>query len=110
MTYSSGMLNHRVEILRRVQKDGSISRNSGAFIYETVMCVACNVTWKRGQKSLNEGEFDSQDTVMFRMRWNNIVTRNSFLRYDGAVYQIQSLHADRQDDTMQIIAIETVTK
>jgi hypothetical protein len=42
------------------------------------------------------------------MRWNNIVTRDSRLQCDGVTYQIQSLHADRQANTIQITATEIV--
>ncbi len=106
MAYSSGMLNQRVELLKRVQAAGKISRNSGAYSYETLGAVWADVTWKKGQKTLNEGAFDSQDTVMIRMRWNSVVTRDTFLRHDGVVYQIQSMHRDRQENTIQITAVE----
>ncbi len=76
--------------------------------YEQVACVHANLTWKKGQKALNEGALDAQDTVMFRMRWNSIVTRDSRLQCEGVTYQIQSLHADRQEDTLQITATEIV--
>ena len=74
--------------------------------YEQVACVHANFTWKKGQKSLNEGALDSFDTVMFRMRWNNIVDRECLLECEGVRYQILSLHADRREDTLQITATE----
>lgn len=76
--------------------------------YEQVACVHANLTWKKGQKALNEGALDAQDTVMFRMRWNSIVTRDSRLQCEGITYQILSLHADRQENTLQITATEIV--
>lgn len=76
--------------------------------YEQVACVHANLTWKKGQKALNEGALDAQDTVMFRMRWNSIVTRDSRLQCEGVTYQIQSLHADRMENTLQITATEIV--
>jgi hypothetical protein len=42
------------------------------------------------------------------MRWNNVVTRDSRLQHGGVTYQIQSLHADHQDNTIQITATEIV--
>ena len=78
--------------------------------YEQVACVHADLTWKKGQKSLNEGALDNKDTVMIRMRWNNIVKRDSLLECEGVTYQIQSLHADRMDDTIQITATEMTTK
>ena len=53
---------------------------------------------------------DNVDTVMFRMRWNSIVTRDCLLECEGVTYQIQSLNADRQGNTIQITATEMVTK
>ncbi len=68
------------------------------------------MTWNKGVKALREGALDAYDTVLIRMRWNNIVTRDSRLQCDGVTYQIQSLHADRQDNTIQITATEVITK
>ena len=76
--------------------------------YEQVACVHANFTWKKGQKSLNEGALDSIDTVMFRMRWNNVIDRDCLLECNGTTYQIQSLHADRRENTIQITATEII--
>ena len=108
MGYSTSMLRWMVAILKK--KDPG-ERSFGAKTeYEQVACVHANMTWKKGQKSLNEGALDSIDTVMFRMRWNNIVTRDCRLQCEGVTYQIQSLHADRRADTIQITATEIITK
>ena len=66
------------------------------------------MTWKKGQKALNEGALDAYDTVLIRMRYNNVVTRDSRLQSGGVTYQIQSLHADKQENTIQITAMEIV--
>ena len=104
MTYTSGLLRHRVTILNKQVAAGFGETTS----YQPVACVWADVTWKKGQKALNEGALDAQDTVMIRMRWNGIVTRDSRLQCDGVTYQIQSLHADRQANTIQITATEIV--
>ena len=106
MAYTSGMLQHRVEILKRVQAQGTISKQSGKVTYESQGCVWSDVTWKKGAKNLNMGAFDAVDTMMFRMRANCIVTRDSYLQYEGIIYQIQSYHKNYQDNTIQITAIE----
>ena len=108
MSYSSGMLNYMVAILKK--KDAAEKKFGAKQEYEQVACVHADVTWKKGQKALNEGALDAVDTVMVRMRWNNIVSRESRLECEGVVYQIQSLHADRRQDTIQITATEIVTK
>ncbi len=105
MGYSSGMLHYIVKILNK--KVGS-TKFGETTTYEPVATVHANVTWKKGQKALNEGSLDAQDTVLIRMRWNNIVNRSSRLECDGVTYQIQSFHADRQENTIQITATEVI--
>ena len=104
MGYSTSMLRWMVAILKK--KDLGERAFGAKTEYEQVACVHANMTWKKGQKSLNEGTLDAQDTVMFRMRWNNIITRDCLLECEGVRYQIQSLHADRHEDTLQITATE----
>lgn len=106
MGYSSGFLKHHVTILNKVTatKFGETTR------YEKAAEVHADVSWSKGVKALREGSLDAYDTVLIRMRWNNIVTRESRLECDGRTYQIQSLHADRQDNIIQITATEVITK
>ena len=104
MAYSSGILKHRVTILNKQVASGFGETTS----YQPAATVWADVTWKKGQKALNEGVLDAQDTVLIRMRYNNIVTRDSRLQAHGVTYQIQSLHADRQENTIQITATEVV--
>ena len=104
MTYTSGILKYRVTILNKHVASGFGETTS----YQPAATVWADVTWKKGQKALNEGVLDSQDTVLIRMRYNNIVTRDSRLQSGGVTYQIQSLHADRQENTIQITATEIV--
>ena len=106
MGYSAGILRWMVAILKK--KDPGDRAFGAKTEYEQVACVHANMTWKKGQKSLNEGALDSIDTVMFRMRWNNIVDRDCLLECEGVTYQIQSLHADRYDNTLLITATEIV--
>ena len=104
MAYSTGILKHRVIILNKQVASGFGETTS----FQPAATVWADVTWKKGQKALNEGVLDSQDTVLIRMRYNNIVTRDSRLQADGVTYQIQSLHADRQENTIQITATEVI--
>lgn len=106
MGYSSGFLKYHVTILNKVTatKFGETTR------YEKAAEVHADVSWSKGVKALREGSLDAYDTVLIRMRWNNIVTRESRLECDGRTYQIQSLHADRQDNIIQITATEVITK
>ena len=102
MAYSTGILKYRVKILNKQVATGFGETTD----YELAATVWADITWKKGQKALNEGVLDNQDTVLIRMRYNNIVTRDSRMEHDGVTYQIQSLHADRQDNTIQITATE----
>ena len=106
MPYTSDILQHRVTILNKQVATGFGETTS----YVPVGCVHADISWKKGQKALNEGALDAQDTVLIRMRWNNIVKRDSRLQYDGVTYQIQSFHPDRRDDTIQITATELVNQ
>jgi len=108
MGYSTGMLRWIVTIIKK--KDPASRKFGETTTYEKVAQVHANKTWKKGQKALNEGSLDNVDTVMFRMRWNSIITRDCLLECEGVTYQIQSLNADRQEDTIQITATEMVTK
>ena len=106
MGYSASILRWHVAILKK--KEPAEKAFGEKTEYEQVACVHADVTWKKGQKSLNEGALDSIDTVLIRMRWNNIITRDCLLECEGVTYQIQSLHADRMEDTIQITATEIV--
>lgn len=106
MAYSSGLLRDCVAILNKVLPTQAEFGNTTA--YEVVGTVPCRVTWNKGQKSLREGALDAYDTVMIRMRWNNKVTRDSRLLYNGKTYQIQSLNGNYQDNEIQITAIEII--
>lgn len=99
-------MKHRVTILNKVMGTafGETTR------YEPACTVWADVTWSKGVKSLREGSLDAYDTVLIRMRWNNIVTRESQLECEGKTYQIQSLHADKQENIVQITATEMTTK
>lgn len=106
MAYSTGLLTDRVKILNKVRPTqgdfGATTR------YAEAAEVWAGVTWNKGVKSLREGSLDAYDTIMVRMRYNTVVSRESRLEHDGVTYQIQSLHRDRQDNTIQITATEVV--
>ena len=76
--------------------------------YRDVGCVHARKVWKSGNKVLRESALDAIDVVIFRMRWNNIVTRDSLLVCNGKTYQILSLEGDRQENQIEIKAQEIV--
>lgn len=104
MAYSTGILKERVVILNK-----QVATEFGATTgYEPAATVWADVTWLKGVKRLAEASLDAMDTVMIRMRYNTIVSRDSRLQHDGVTYQIQSMHRDYQDNTIQITATEVV--
>lgn len=106
MGYSAGLLNSRVTILNKV--DPSQQGFGETTRYEAAACVHADVTWSKGVKALREGALDAYDTVLIRMRYNTVVSRDSRLEHDGTTYQIQSMHRDRQENTIQITATEII--
>ena len=104
MPYSSDILKYRVTILNKQVAVGFGETTA----YQPAATVCADVTWSKGVKALREGALDAYDTVLIRMRYNDVVTRDSRLQCEGVTYQIQSLHADRQANTIQITATEIV--
>lgn len=105
MAYTTGMLNKRITIAKRV--DGT----SGKFGTGTPKYTLLGEFWaaedfNRGVKSLHEGAMDAYDTVMFRLRWNKFVDRWCLIKYRDKWYQIQSFNDDYQKNQIQITALE----
>lgn len=98
------MLKHRVTIKNKVTAS-AFGETTG---YADVGTVWADVTWLKGVKRLAESSLDAMDTVIIRMRYNNIVSRDSHLVHDGKEYQIQSFHRDYQENIIQITAQEIV--
>lgn len=110
MGYSSGMLRDDVEILKKMQVSGKISKNSGATAFQSLGYIPSCVTFNRGIKAVREASLDGTDYVMVRMRYNDIVNRNSYLYYDGVMYMVTEFHRDYHDNIIQIKAVETTDK
>ena len=104
MGYSSGYLHNIVTIRNKVVATGFGETIS----WQDAGCVHARKVWKSGNKVLRESALDAIDVVIFRMRWNNIVTRDSLLVCDGKTYQILSLEGDRQENQIEIKAQEIV--
>lgn len=104
MTYQSGFLHTRVTIRNKVTT-AAFGETTG---YQDVATVWANVSFSKGMKALHEGALDAYDTVIVRMRYNTIVSRDSHLVHDGKEYQIQSFHRDHRENIIQITAVEIV--
>jgi SPP1 family predicted phage head-tail adaptor len=104
MGYSTGILKYRLTILNKVVASGFGETTT----YKPTATVWADISFSKGVKSLREGALDAYDTVLIRMRWKNVVTRDSRLQHGDVTYQIQSLHADRQANIIQITATEII--
>jgi SPP1 family predicted phage head-tail adaptor len=107
MAYSTGMMNKRVKIAKRVDSEGgSFGRSSGGQKYTMLGEFWAAESFNKGVKSLREGAVDAYDTVMFRMRYHAEIDRWCLVQYHGRWYQIQSFNEDYQTNEIQITAIE----
>ena len=112
MAYSTGIMNKRVKIAKRVDSEGgSFGRSSCGQKYEWVKKEDDHGFWaaesfNKGVKSMREGAVDAYDTVMFRMRYHAEIDRWCLVQYHGRWYQIQSFNEDYQNNEIQITAIE----
>ena len=102
MAYQTGFLRERVTIKNKVA-DAAFGDTTD---YAVVATVWASATFQKGMRALREGALDAYDTMMFRMRYNDFVNRDSRLVYDGAEYQITSIHRDMHENILQIIANE----
>ena len=107
MAYSTGMMNKRVKIAKRVDSEGgSFGRSSGGQKYTMLGEFWAAESFNKGVKSMREGAVDAYDTVMFRMRYHDEIDRWCLVQYHGRWYQIQSFNEDYQTNEIQITAIE----
>ena len=104
MAYQAGFRNHRVTIRNKVVATTFGDTTS----YQDVKTVWAAKTWKTGAKAMREGALDAYDKVLFRMDWNNIVTRDSLLVCEGKTYQVLSLEGEKQRNEIEILAQEIV--
>lgn len=105
MAYQSGFIHQRVTIRNKVLDGVGFGDTTQ---YKDVVTVWANVAFSKGAKALHEGALDAYDTVIIRMRWNSIVSRDSHIVHDGKEYQITSFHRDYHENIVQITAAEIV--
>ena len=109
--FTSGMRNHRVTILNKVQPS---ERTFGAkTAYKRDGSLQSSYEFNKGTRSLREGALDAYDSVIFRMNFSGnaakTITRESLIAMHGKIYQIQSLNADHQENKIIIRATEMTT-
>ena len=108
--FTSGMRNHRITILNKVQASGrAFGEKTG---YRREGSLNSSYEFNKGTKALREGALDAYDTVVFQMNFsaNVTITRESLIECDGKVYQVQSLNSDKRENKIIIRATEMTTQ
>ena len=108
--FNSGMRNHRVKILNKVQpSERQFGEKTG---YRRDGSLWSSYEFSKGTRALREGALDAYDSVIFRMNFsaNVTITRESLIECDGKVYQVQSLNSDKRENKIIIRATEMTTQ
>ena len=107
MTYPASILKKRITVLNRTTaKVGDYGKNSAGTTYTPAATLWAAIHWTKGQKAMREGALDAYDVVMIRLRYHPTVNRQSIIAHARKYYEIESFHADEQDNTIQITAHE----
>ena len=105
MAYSSGYLRDLITIRNKVVATGFGETTH----YEDVTPkIHARKVWKSGNKAVREGALDGVDIVIFRMRCNTVIKRDSLIVFGGKTYQVISLEGDEQANQMEAKAQEVV--
>ena len=109
--FTSGMRNHRVTILNKVQpSERQFGEKTG---YRRDGSLWSSYEFSKGTRALREGALDAYDSVMFRLNFSGDVakkiTRESLIEMHGKIYQVQSLNEDYHDNKIIIRATEMTT-
>ena len=110
--FTSGMRNHRITILNKVQPtEKAFGQKTG---YRREGSLNSSYEFNKGTKALREGALDAYDSVIFRLNFSGNVakkiTRESLIEMHGKIYQIQSLNEDYHDNKIIIRATEMTTQ
>ena len=108
--FTSGMRNHRVTILNKVQpSERQFGEKTG---YRRDGSLWSSYEFSKGTRALRDGALDAYDSVIFRMNFsaNVTITRESLIECDGKVYQVQSLNSDRRENKIIVRATEMTTQ
>lgn len=107
MAYSTGMMNQRITVAQKMTAvDGAYGRNSGGVRYEKIGDFWAAVDFSRGTKSLREGAIDAYDKLIIRMRYDSRINRDCIIAHFGRCYEILSLNAEYQHNTIQLLVSE----
>ena len=109
MAYSTGMLNKRIRIAKRVENQDRQFGEDGQPKYEWLGWFWASEKWNKGAKSLQNGALEAYDVVMFRLRYAPSIDRWCVIWFNGKFYKINNVNEDPQENQIQIIAEEIIS-
>ena len=107
MSYSAGMLKHRVLVQnRKAATQSKYGLDADGPEWEDTCCIWAAVDFVRGMRAMREGALDVYGVVMIRCRYTKALNDRSRIVYEGKTYQIlgDTFHADPQANTIQFNA------
>lgn len=100
---TAGSLKDRVIILAPVLERGEMFGEQ-TIAYVDVKTVWAKVDYRKGSLMLTAGESWMNNEIGVTMRYNSIMSDRCRLRWDGKMYEVESLNGSRTDGSMVIIA------
>lgn len=111
MSYSSGFL-HDIIVPqnRKAATMGKHGTDSGGIEWEDGPCLHANVDYQRGKSGMAAGSLDVYAVKIVRMRWTNVFTERSRIKYGGRIYQIlpETFNPNRRENTLQFLMQQIV--
>ena len=107
MSYSTGMLRHRITIQnRKAATQSKFGIDSTGPEYEDICTVWASVDFVRGLRTMREGAIDVYGIVMVRTRYNSVINERSRIVFEGKTYNVlgETLHVDHQGNIVQFNA------
>lgn len=107
MSYSTYKLDTQIKVYNLAAASvGTYGREQGGYDMQHPTTLWASVDWQRGVRGLREGSVDNYDVLLIRTRYSSALVRKSRIEYDGDLYAIESYHADKSANTIQITARE----
>ena len=87
MSYSTGMLKHRILVQNRKKAEqGKFGLDSAGIEWEDTVCLWAAVDFVKGVRAMREGALDVYGVVMVRTRWTNQINDRSRIVYEGHIF------------------------
>lgn len=96
-------LKHKITI----QQPALTPDGAGGYLktWETVTILWAAIVKKTGRESLFGGKIASTGTILFRVRYTNLVTTNMRIAFDNRIFNIRSLtNVEEQNMLLEILA------